>query len=490
MTKALLCVTVTGATMAELRRKRDAVADADLVELRLDSAADPSAEAALEGRRRPVIVTCRPTWEGGGFAGSEEERRRILAAALQHGAEYVDVEWQARFDDLIAASGGKRIVVSTHDFNGVPTDLSARAQAMRSTGAEIVKIAVTAKQLSDCVPLLDLGVQVGCADRMIVIGMGEYGLPTRILASRFGSAWTYAGSVRDVGQLTAEALLNEYRFRSIGQSTDIYGIAAGSVAHSVSPSMHNAAFHQTSTDAVYVPFRATSADDFVTFARAIGVKGASVTIPHKVSLFDRVDEVDAVAGRIGAINTIRVENGRWIGANTDAEGFLQPLRGRVALNGLRAAVLGAGGAARAVGVALASVGCAVRFHARNRAQAEQVALVAAAEVGAWPPEPGSWDLLVNTTPIGMYPRVDETPIPRGQLTGRFVYDLVYNPPITRLLREGMEAGCQTIGGLEMLVAQAREQFLWWTGTKPPGGVMREAALKRLAEFARDEDYVV
>ena len=107
-----------------------------------------------------------------------------------------------------------------------------------------------------------------------------------------------------------------------------------------------------------------------------------------------------------------------------------------------------------------------------------------------PPEPGSWDLLVNTTPIGMYPRVDETPIPRTQLTGRYVYDLVYNPPVTRLLREAAEAGCQTIGGLEMLVAQAREQSLWWTGTKPTTGVMREAALKRLAEFARDEDYVV
>ena len=490
MTKPLLCVTVTGATTAELRRKRDAVTDADLVELRLDSVADPSAAAALAGRGRPAIVTCRPKWEGGSFAGSEEERRRILADALKLGAEYVDVEWRARFDDLIAASGGQRIVLSTHDFDGVPTDLAAQAQAMRSTGAEVVKIAVTAKQLSDCVPLLELGVQVGRADRIIVIGMGQYGLPTRILASRFGSAWTYAGAIHDIGQLTADALLEEYRFRSIGKSTDIYGIVAGSVAHSVSPSMHNAAFRETRTDAVYVPFPATSADDFVTFGRAIGVKGASVTIPHKVSLFDRVDEIDAVARRIGAINTIHVEKGRWIGANTDAEGFLQPIRGRAALNGLRASVLGAGGAARAVGVALTSVGCAVQFHARNRAQAGQVALVASGETGAWPPEPGSWDLLVNTTPIGMYPRVDETPIPRTQLTGRYVYDLVYNPPVTRLLREAAEAGCQTIGGLEMLVAQAREQFLWWTGTKPPTGVMREAALKRLAEFARDEDYVV
>jgi 3-dehydroquinate dehydratase/shikimate dehydrogenase len=361
---------------------------------------------------------------------------------------------------------------------------------MRATGAEVVKVAITAKQLSDCVPLLEIGAQAGRANRFVAIGMGMYGLPTRILAARFGSAWTYAGSIRDVGQLSADALLNVYRFRSIADSTDIYGVVAGAATHSVSPSMHNAAFRETRTDAVYVPFPTVHADDFVRFGRAIGLKGASVTIPHKVALFDRVDEVYAVARRIGAINTIRVENGRWIGGNTDVEGFLQPLRGRVPLKGLRASVVGAGGAARAVAVALASVGCAVRIHARNRAQAEHVALVASVDVGGWPPEPGSWDLLVNTTPVGMFPQIDETPIPRAQLTGKYVYDLVYNPPITRLLREAAEAGCQTIGGLDMLVAQAHEQFQWWTGTKPPVGVMREAALKRLAEFARDENYVI
>jgi 3-dehydroquinate dehydratase/shikimate dehydrogenase len=464
------------------------VTDADLVELRLDTVRDPSAVGALAGRHRPVIVTCRPQWEGGHFAGSEEERRRILAEALNEGAEYVDLEWRARFDDLFASA--ERVVLSAHHFDGAPFDLAAQAQAMRSSGAAVVKIAVNVKRLSDCVPLLELGAQAGSANRFVLIGMGQHGMPTRILASRFGSAWTYAGAIRDVGQLSADALLNEYRFRSISDSTDIYGIVAGAVAHSVSPAMHNAAFRETRTDAVYVPFAAVDADDFVTFARAIGARGASITIPHKVTLFDRVDEIDPVARRIGAINTIRVENGRWIGGNTDAEGFLQPLRGRVPLKGLRASVLGGGGAARAVVVALTSAGSIVRLHARNRGQAEQVARLCSCEVGAWPPEPGSWDLLVNTTPIGMYPRVDETPIPRAQLTGRHVYDLVYNPPVTRLLREAAEAGCQTTGGLDMLVAQAHEQFRWWTGIQPPNGVMREAALKRLAEFARDEDYVV
>ena len=254
--------------------------------------------------------------------------------------------------------------------------------------------------------------------------------------------------------------------------------------------MHNAAFAAMRRDAVYLPFPAASAEDFVTFARAFGVKGASVTTPYKVAMLDHLDEVYSVARRIGAINTVHVAAGRWLGGNTDATAFLQPLHNRVPLEGSTAAVIGAGGAARAVAVALASSGARVRVHARNREQAEGVAVLASAEVGPWPPEPHSWDLLINCTPIGMHPRVDETPIAADQLTGGYVYDLIYNPTTTRLIREARRAGCQTIGGLDMLVAQAEEQFQWWTGMRPPAGVMREAALKRLAEFARDENYVV
>jgi 3-dehydroquinate dehydratase/shikimate dehydrogenase len=490
VSKPLLCVTVTGATTAELRQKRDAVPDADLIELRLDTVSDPTAAGALEGRRRPAIVTCRPQWEGGSFKGSEAERKKILADALSLDAEYVDIEWRAHFDDLIAQAAGRRIVLSAHDYHGVPIDLTARVHAMRSTGAEIIKIAATLTSLSDAIPLLDLGAQSSGQSGMILIGMGPYGLVTRILASRFGSAWTYAGSLREIGQVNAASLLNDYHFRSLTDSTDLYGVVGHSVTHSVSPAMHNAAFRASHVDAVYLPLPAASAEDFHAFGRAIRISGASVTIPFKVSLFDVMDEVYSVARRIGAINTIRVVDGKWIGGNTDASGFLEPLQERIALNGLRAAVLGAGGAARAVIAALGSTGCSVRLHARNRAQAEEVAVMSSVEIGPWPPEPGSWDVLINCTPIGMYPRVDETPLPGDQLTGRHVYDLVYNPAMTRLLREAASAGCQTIGGLEMLVAQAREQFQWWTGTKPVTGVMREAALKRLAEFARDENHLV
>jgi 3-dehydroquinate dehydratase/shikimate dehydrogenase len=490
MEKPQLCVVVTAPTTAELRAARDAVVDADLIELRVDAVRDPDVAGALAGRKRPVIFTCRARWEGGGFAGSEEERHRILSDASAGGAEYIDIEWRAGFDDLVQRDGGRRVVISSHDFSGMSADLPGQMRAMRATGAELVKVAATPRCLTDCVALRALGAEAAREGRTVMIGMGEYGVATRVLPGRFGSAWTYAGALRDIGQVDATALLEDYRFRSITDSTAVYGVVGGSVAHSVSPAMHNAAFGGAQLDAVYLPLPAVDADDFMSFGRAIGISGASVTIPHKVALFDRVDDLDSVARRIGAINTIRVADGKWIGGNTDASGFLHPLLDRVELKGRRASILGAGGAARAVVVGLASTGCRLRVHARHREQAEEIAAIVSADVGPWPPEPDSWDLLINCTPIGMHPRVGDTPVAPDRLTGSVVYDLVYNPPTTRLLREAAARGCHTIGGLDMLVGQAHEQFQWWTGTPPQSGVMREAAVKRLAEFARDENHVV
>jgi len=477
--------------MAELRLRRDAVADADLIELRLDSVADPNAAGALAGRRRPVIVTCRPTWEGGQFKGSEDERRKLLTEAHALGAEYVDIEWRARFDDLLARTLGRRIVLSMHDFRSTPSDLAETAHAMRATGAEVVKIATKANALRDCLPLMALGQAESKSGSIVVLAMGEHGLASRVLAGRFGSAWTYAGDLNAVGQMSASTLVDDYRFRTLTESTEIYGVVGSPVSHSVSPAIHNAAFRAARFDAVYLPFRATDAADFIAFARAIGLKGASVTIPFKVALYDQVDEAYAVARRIGAINTIRVVDGRWLGANTDAAGFLRPLQDRnVPLGTMRTSILGAGGAARAVAIALAPSGADITVHARTRERAEEVAMIVSGKVGPWPPVPGTWDLLVNCTPIGMRPHTDETPMPADAHTGQLVYDLVYNPPSTRLMRDAIKGGLKAIGGLDMLVGQAQEQFQWWTDTRPPGSVMRAAAEKRLAEFTSDENHLV
>ena len=224
-------------------------------------------------------------------------------------------------------------------------------------------------------------------------------------------------------------------------------------------------------DAVYLPLPAVDADDFRRRPRD-GTRRQRDDSSRLV--VDRVDDVDATVRRIGAINTIRVENGRWQARNTDAYGFLHPLLNHVELEGRHAAILGAGGAARAVAVALRSEGCAVRVHARQRPQAEEVAALVTASVGSWPPEPDSWDLLVNCTPIGTYPNVDDTPLPAERLTGSVVYDLVYNPPSTRLLREAAARGCHTIGGLDMLVGRRTSNYGGPAPCLPPG-VMRQAA---------------
>jgi 3-dehydroquinate dehydratase/shikimate dehydrogenase len=312
----------------------------------------------------------------------------------------------------------------------------------------------------------------------VVIAMGDSGIATRALASRFHSCWTYAGNGVAPGQVPAARLLDEFSFRSIGPRTMIYGVVGRPIMHSLSPAMHNAAFKAARLDAVYLPLAAADFDDFVTFAEAMGLAGASVTAPFKLTAFQRADDCDPISRRIRSANTLRYTRGRSEACNTDVAGFLAPLAAQgVELRGTRVTVLGAGGAARAAVEALISAGAHVAISTRRRAQADAAARDFGCDVAAWPPAAHSWDVLVNTTPVGTAPAVDETPLPHGPFTGPLVYDLVYNPSTTRLLRDAARAGCRTIGGLDMLVAQAERQFEWWTGTKAPALVMHDAALR-------------
>lgn len=484
MKPAKLCVTVTADSMAELRRHRDQVADADMVELRLDTVADPSAAAALAGRKKPVIVTCRHQAQGGFFKGSEEERRALLGEALALGAEYVDVEWNLPCADLLERTGGSRILLSHHDFKRVPTDINGIAHAMLGSGAEVVKLAVMADRLRDNVTLRNLGRNTRVP--MSLIAMGIAGLPSRVLATWMGSCWTYAGDGVAPGQVSGEAMQNDFRFRRISARTGVYGVLGRPVTHSVSPAMHNAAFRAANMDAVYLPLAAADFDDFTTFAHEAGLNGVSVTAPFKVDAFELADECDPVSRRIQSVNTLRRDGAKWFGTNTDVTGFLAPLEGAMhTTRGVRATVMGAGGAARSVTVALASAGVRVSIAARRAEQAQAIAALTGAALSNWPPDPESWDLLVNATPVGTAPQLDESPLPANYLfhSGGTVYDLVYNPPQTKLLQDAARAGCRTIGGLDMLVAQAQAQFEWWTGGRPADRVMREAALRRLEERA-------
>jgi 3-dehydroquinate dehydratase/shikimate dehydrogenase len=466
--------------MEDLRRNRDAASSADLVELRLDLVDRPDVAGALQGRRTPVIVTCRAHWEGGRFSGSEEERRRILDSAIAQGAEYVDVEAAAGFaGDVIASRGGRGVIVSSHVFGDPPADLADRYNALRATGAEVAKLAIQVSSLKETLPLFDLAAKNTTNPRQghVLIAMGNQGLPTRVLAARLRNRWTYVGDGIAPGQLPASRFIRDFRFRRIAADAALYAVVGNPVIHSRSPVMHNAGFAALGLKAAYLPLEARDVGDFVAFARAMRLGGVSITAPFKIGLMPHVDVIDPLAKQVGAINTITVRDGRWLGANTDVEGFLAPLVRRIALEGTRVSVIGAGGAARAVAVALASRRANVTICARNAEDARAIAELVAGSAGDFPPRPSSWDVLVNATPVGSE-KTPGSPMGNVPLDGAIVFDLVYAPADTELLRNARAAGCQTIGGIEMLIAQAERQFELWTGQRPPAGLFEAAATGR------------
>jgi shikimate dehydrogenase len=272
-------------------------------------------------------------------------------------------------------------------------------------------------------------------------------------------------------------MADDFHFFRVGPETRIFGVVSTNAMHSLSPVMHNAAFEAAGIDAVYVPLRACDFDDFLTYAAAMGVEGASVTIPFKLDALRAAKPADPLTQSVGAANTLRRDSDGWHATNTDVYGFLSPLDavfgGR--LRNARAAVLGAGGSARAVVAALRSRGAMVTVYARRPEQAQQLAQSLEASAGEWPPPPGSWDILVNCTPLGGAGTRDESPLPRDAVSGPLVYDLTYGSGPSALLRDAKAAGALTIDGLPMLVAQAERQFEWWTGRVPAPGVFRRAA---------------
>ena len=469
---ARICETVTATTMAALRSGRDR-STADMVELRLDGIGDLDVAGAVANRTKPVIVTCRPVWEGGAFAGSEDERLRLLGQAIALGAEYVDVEWRADRTGL-PSNPRTEIVLSHHVFDGVPADMAARVSAMRAEAAGgVIKIAAATRTLTECVSLRTL---TSGGDRQVVIGMGPAGVISRVCPWLFGSLWTYGGTAAD-GQMPISELTECLRGRRAMSSTAIYAIAGSPLAHSASPSIQNAAFAAGGVDAVFVRMETADAAEFLSAAEAFGVAGASVTAPLKTAWAPLGVRLDSTAREIGAVNTLRKGPHGWDGQNFDVDGFLAPISRRgLQLKRQRVVVLGAGGAARAVAWVLQREGARVEIAARRLEAATRLAAELDVTAVPWPPAPG-WDMLVNATPVGTSPHVEATPLDQQWIRGGLVYDLVYNPAETRLLRLAGGAGAGTIGGIEMLVAQAQAQFAYWTGRPAPEGVMERAAVE-------------
>ena len=270
---------------------------------------------------------------------------------------------------------------------------------------------------------------------------------------------------------------------NIDQKTNLYGVVGHPIGHTLGPTMHNAALAASGLNAVYLAFDVQDVEGLVRGMRAFGIRGMSVTIPHKSAVIPFLDQVDELAREIGAVNTISNKEGCLIGYNTDAMGALLALEAKTLVSGKRCLIVGAGGAARAIGFMLRGKGVPLRI--ANRSSERGAAL--ARDLGcSFVPlsdvEQTNADLLINTTSVGMSPHTEESPVPDRILReGMTVMDIVYNPLETRLLRTANQRGCVTVDGLGMFIHQGAEQFRLWTGREAPVDAMSQAVRKVLQD---------
>jgi 3-dehydroquinate dehydratase / shikimate dehydrogenase len=465
---------------------------ADLVEIRADYIQDLDLVSLLREKTRPVIFTLRAAHEGGRFDGAERARLETILEAARLGADYVDVEYSAFWQAVLEAVPRQRVILSHHNFEQTPEGLETLVETMAATGAGVLKVATRARCLADNLRIA--GLLSYAASRKIklsALAMGREGIPSRILGAQWGSWMNYAslpgGEPGADGQIPADELSNLYRVRRIGVETKLYGVLGKPLGHSLSPQIHNAAFNAERKNAVYMPLEGTGIDDFLEFNASFPFQGLSVTIPYKEEACSRASSLSVEAHLSGAVNTLIRKRDGWHGENTDIDGFTRPLRRRMHIGRIRAVVLGGGGAARAVVCALRTQNASVCVVTRDPAKGRQLAEKLDAESESWEKLPNMrWDLLVNATPVGMYPNPDQSPVPAEWLTGKWVYDLVYNPRETKLLKDAAARGCNTVSGFEMFLGQALKQQQLWSGTPPPESVMREALETALSKRKNNE----
>jgi len=438
----------------------------------------------------PVIATCRLAQAGGLLHATVAEQTAILSAAARAGCQWIDIEIESLAQGGVAILRELRpakIVVSYHDFQRTPP-LAPIYRRLAKFPVQVVKIATQARSLRDTLQHYRLmQTERRRQPRLVALAMGPSGIPSRLLALRWGAAFTYAAPAANcgaaAGQIAVETMRSGYRVENLDRRTKLYAVLGSHASMSLSPAMQNAAFQAKHVNAVFLPCQATRLADFLAFARDLKLEGFAVTMPFKRSILRALDWVDPLATRIGACNTVAVQRGRWMGWNTDAAAVVEVLTKRLRLAGSRVLILGAGGAARAAAYAVHAEGAEVLITARREAMARQLARGVAAKVVPWDSaESLEVDVVINSTPVGMYPHVEAAPFDLSRLRVRVVFDMVYYPAGTRFLNDARRRGLTTISGLEMLVAQGARQFEIWTGNSAPRALM-EQALRGALEHA-------
>ena len=477
-----VCVALTGTDPSELLEKAEGlVRDNPFLEFRLDYLSKPA--LALPKIKQffemyphaVVIATCRRTSSGGKFKGSVAAQLDLLGKAVAAGCQLVDVELQTaqncKPEQLQKLRTRGALILSFHDFRATKK-LEETLEKMRAFPADYYKLVSTATTLADNITMMRFLEKESDRHSLIGLCMGEQGIISRVLGVRAGSVFTFAavseGERTAPGQVIAQDLRNIYRIEQIDVATRVYGVAGDPVAHSLSPIIMNTAMRRENVNAVYLSLHAKTLKDLLVCVREIPIHGLSITMPYKETIVEHLDNTDSHTTKIGACNTVvRAQDGKLYGFNTDAAGVVRPLEQRITLEKARILVLGAGGAARAAVFGLKERGSEVFILNRSVAPAQKLARQARARTIKRPDlKKLSFDVIINATPVGMG-NTRESPLNENEINARYVFEMIYDPPETKLVKLAKARGAQVIPGIEMFVHQAARQFEIWTGKPAP-----------------------
>ncbi len=474
---------------------------AKFIELRLDflsRAVDFKRLAPL--KQCPWVATLRRPADGGRYNGTEDERRMILRQAITSDAfEWVDLETDIA--GAIPRFGKVKRIISYHNTADTPADLEDIYANMLKQDGDVYKLAVTAHSTEDVARVL--AIQRGAPKPTIAFCMGDIGQPTRFLALKFGAPWIYAAFNKERGIAPGLPSYDEFRttypVHAITADTKIFGVLGDPVGHSLSPLLHNHMYKKLGVNALYLPFRVPRGQltNALEAYEPIPVYGYSVTIPHKEAAANLARESEPNVQVTGSANTlVRRDDGKFVGANTDFAAATDSLKAHLAerakdgpvaqLSQLSVLILGAGGVARSIAYALHREGSQITITSRTYERAQRLAEDVKCKAVDWHARHSiSFDVLVNCTPVGMHPNVDEAPCHFSILKpGTTVFDTIYTPETTLLIREARSRGCDTITGVDMFVRQAARQIELFTGQTPDPEVMRVVMRKALSPLTR------
>jgi 3-dehydroquinate dehydratase/shikimate dehydrogenase len=492
-----VCVAIIGSTAAEMIEKATSVVkETPFLEFRLDYLEKPLLalpkfkQFFADNTAATAIATCRREANGGKFTGSVAAEVEILSQAADAGFHLADIELQSA--EAIKKTGteklretGIALIVSYHDFNATK-DLDGIYARIEPFNPDFVKIVPTAKSLFDNVTLIRFLEHMSDHTNIIGICMGDAGIISRVLGVRAGSAFTFAaatpGEETGPGQIAARTLLDNYRIDQVDAATKVYGVAGNPIRSSLSPVMMNTAFRRETVNAVYLALQTTKLTDLLKLVHEIPIQGVSITMPLKEEILPHLEQTDPLSAKIGAVNTIRLLDGKLFGFNTDVAGIVGPLEKRMSLRGAKVLVLGAGGAARAAVFGVRDRGAEVFILNRTAETAQKLARQSGSKtIKMEALAKTSFDVIINATPVGMTGNKAPQILEAKDLNTRLVFDLVYNPLETPLLHMARQKGIAIITGVEMFVQQGARQFEIFTGKPAPEEEMFRVVLHALRQ---------